>query len=83
MNEKLTLNDGTEIAGHLLEVNERLFLYLQEISLEDAFNLLIDPENTMIIYAERYGQKTTVTGYVALYAISRENGQICATLRKK
>ena len=80
--EKLTLNNGDELQGHLIETDGRLFLYLNGISLADAFGLLIDPENTKIIHAERYGQKTTARGYKQLYSISNENGQICAGLKK-
>ena len=80
--EKLTLNNGDELQGHLIETDGRLFLYLNGISMADAFGLLIDPENTKIIRAERYGQKTTVRGYKTLYSISNENGQTCAALKK-
>jgi hypothetical protein len=80
--EKLILNNGDELQGHILETESRLFVYLKGISLADAFSLLIDPENTKVIRAERYGEKTTVRGYKKLYSISDENGQICAALKK-
>ena len=80
--ESLTLNDGTVITGHLIETNERLFLYMKEITMQEAFNLLIKPENTTKIRAVRYRAETTVHGYQALYSISNENGQICAMLKK-
>lgn len=83
MDEKLTLNNGEEVQGHLLETDTRLFLYLYEISLADAFALLIEPENTKIIKWERYGTKGTVRGYKHLVSISEESGgMISASLKK-
>lgn len=82
MNEKLTLNDGTEIAGHLLESSGVLFLYMYEITFEEAFELLNNPENVKKIKAERYGATQTVRGYKELYTLSKENGLISAGIRK-
>ena len=86
MNETLTLNDGTELAGHLLERGEKLYLYVTGVTLREAFELLDDPEKTKVIQAERYGAKTTVRGYKRLFSISDDNGadgMVCAGLRKK
>lgn len=80
--EKLILNNGDELQGHLIESNGRLFLYMQGITLAEAFGLLIEPENTKVIKEERYGRETTVRGYTNLYSISNENGLICAALKK-
>lgn len=82
MDEKLTLNDGTVLEGHLLETEAWLFLYIKGISMADAFRLLIEPENTKVIRAERYGMETTVRGYRRLRSISDEAMQICAGLKK-
>lgn len=83
MDEKLILNDGTEIAGHLVQ-SGRLFLYMYGISLEDAFNLLIDPERTKVIRWQRYSDKGTVKGYKRLMSVSIEldGTMICASLAK-
>lgn len=35
MEEKLILNDGTELTGHLIETETRLFLYIYNLSLEE------------------------------------------------
>lgn len=80
--EKLILNNGDELQGHLLESNGRLFLYMHGITLAEAFGLLIEPENMKVITEVRYGQKTKVRGYTRLYSISDENGMICAALKK-
>lgn len=84
MDEKLILNDGTEIVGHLIQSGNRLILYMYEISLQDAFDLLIDPERTRVIKWTRYGEKGTLRGYKQLMAISVERGgaMICASLEK-
>lgn len=84
--ETLTLNDGTVLNGHLIETETRLFLYIYGNTMTEVFNLLIDPEKTKVIQAERYGAKTTVRGYKRLSSISDDNGadgMVCAGLRKK
>lgn len=84
MDEKLTMNDGTEITGHLIETEVRLFLYMYEITLSDAFALLIDPDKTKKIDWNRYGETGTVRGYRKLMSISVEtNDMICASLKKE
>lgn len=83
MDEKLRLNNGTELEGHLLET-ERLFLYLYNISMSDAFALLNKPANTKVITWERYGNTGTVEGYRHLKSISEEtDGMISASLTKE
>ena len=83
MDEILTLNDGTEIDGYGIEANGRLFLYMREISLKEAFDLLIEPEKTEEIRGVRYGQEMTFAGYDHLCAISEETGgMISASLKK-
>lgn len=83
MDEKLILNNGTEIHGHFLESEERLFLYMYDIAFEEAFNLLIVSDNTKIIKQERYGQEQTVRGYKHLYSITEEVNGISAALKKR
>ena len=83
MDETLTLNDGTELVGHLLETETRLFVYVWGKTLAEAFELLIDPERTKKIVADRYGEKTTVRGYKHLMSISEEAGGMIAGSLKK
>lgn len=79
----LTLNNGQTIVGKMLEVNGRLFLYMEGITLADAFALLNDPDNTKTIKMERDGKQSTANGYKHLYAISEgNNGIIDAALKK-
>ena len=80
---KLILNDGTEISGYMIVSGDRLILYMHDISLQDAFRALSDPECVRIIKWERNGEKTTVKGFKHLYAITEENETLTtAGLRK-
>ena len=83
MDEKLTLNDGTELVGHMLETESRLFVYVWNLTLAEAFELLNDPEKTKKIVAQRYGETTTVRGYKHLVSISEETGGMIAGSLKK
>lgn len=83
MNGMLTFNNGTEVQGHQLETETRLFVYLFGVTLEEAFDLLIVPDNTKVIKWERYGQIGTVRGYKTLMSVSVEQGgMISASLKK-
>lgn len=83
MNEKLILADGTELVGHGIETEARLFLYIYGRTLGDVFPLLNDPEKTAEIRAERYGEEGRFTGYGHLCSVSEERGgMICAGLKK-
>ena len=84
MDEKLTLNDGTEVLGHIIQSGDRLILYMYEIGIQDAFDLLIDPERTKVIKWVRRDEKHTLRGFKQLTAISVERGgaMIRATLAK-
>lgn len=83
MDEKLTLNDGTELTGHMLETESRLFVYVWEKTMAEAFELLNDPERTKKIVADRYGATQTVKGYKHLVSISEEaGGMVSASLKK-
>lgn len=83
MEEKLILRDGTELEGHLLKTETRLFVYVYGLTLAEAFDLMNDPEKTEEIEAEQYGQTKTVSGYNHLVSISEEaGGMVSASLRK-
>lgn len=79
----LKLNDGTEIVGYCIESSGLLFLYMYEISLSEAFELLIDPEKTVVITEESFGKEKIVEGYNKLRTVTDEmNGMITASLMK-
>ena len=84
MDELLTLNDGTEIAGHCIEVGSRLLLYMYNITLLDAVIALSDEERVRRIEWRRNGQEGAAEGYTTLISASVEKrGQmICASLAK-
>lgn len=83
MEEKLMFNNGTEVEGHQIETETRLFVYLFGVTLEEAFDLLKVPDNTKIIKWERYGQTGTVRGYKKLMSISVEQGEMISASLKK
>lgn len=84
MDEKLTLNNGTEIEGHVLESNDVLFVYLTGgDDIRRCFDLFIEPENTSTIVANRYGEEKTYTGYTFLYSLDRDYGNINLVMRKE
>ena len=83
MDEKLILNNGMEIAGHYLETETRLFLYMFNITMTETFETLIVPENTEVIKMIQYGKESQISGYNHLCSISEERGgMICASLKK-
>lgn len=85
MDRAIKLNDGTVLdESEVLKSGERLFLYLYgQITFEQAFALLNDPDKTKKIVADKFGTKTTYSGYKELYVITKEDGgYITAGLRK-
>ena len=82
MEEKLTLNDGTELNGHALQSGADLFLYVHGMTLAELYPILSDAEKTVKIDEDRYGDQTTYTGYNYLYCIREERtGMVSAGLR--
>jgi hypothetical protein len=83
MNEKLTLNDGTELNGHVRETLSGLYVYTFGAILADVFAVMNDLEKTKVIKSEENGAKKTIRGYKHLRAISEEmGGMICTVLTK-
>ena len=82
MDEKLILNDGTELTGHLVDADGTLFLYIFDSDLKSAFLLLCEPENVKTIKWQKDGTKGTVKGYKTLFLIADVNGMIDARLKK-
>ena len=81
--ETLVFSNGQALTGHCLETGGKLWLYLQDVSLADAFQTLADPENTRTIRALRYGKETVVTGYTHLFCVSEESGGLVNAGLKK
>ena len=84
MDEKLTMSDGTEVAGHILPNgdNRLIFVYLDGMSIIDGFALFSDPEKTKVIIARRYGTEKTYEGYTQLSSISDEYGNCNITMKR-
>ena len=83
MNEKMILNNGTELNGYLLDTELYLFVYVHDKTLTEVFNLLNVPENVSTIRWERGEEKGEVKGDGKLVSISVErNNVICARFKK-
>ena len=84
MNEKLTLADGTEIAGaHVMEDGAALWFYvLDGMTMAEVFALVNDPEKTGRITARRFGEETVYSGYTDLRSIRKDGTQVSGCLQK-
>ena len=75
MGEKLTLNDGTVLADASAIMAGVLFLYMSNMTLKKAFELLIDPEKTRrIVYTAVNGEEKAFENYTRLDAVRNEGG---------
>lgn len=84
MNQTLTLNDGTVLAGHCIESDGVLFVYLDHGTMKSVFPLLSERTKTSVIRAESYGAVTVFEGYTKLFALREEtDGTVNACLRKR
>ena len=86
MDEKLTLNDGTELPGSSLICDgNNLFLYVNGLTMARVFSLMNDPEKTRKVkYTDVAGTETACTGYTRLTAVTDEGGGlVTATLKKE
>lgn len=87
MNEKVILGDGTEFTGRCLISGGKLFIYLLGLGLDDmgaVFDLFYDnEENTQLIRYEAYQESAEYTGYIRLFGMNRENGNLNLTMERE
>jgi hypothetical protein len=83
MQETLTMNDGTILAGHAFESDGRLYAYLDDSTMSDAFTIMNDPQKTIRIAANRYGEIAVYEGYNRLRSISLEDNNTISVVLKK
>ena len=84
--ETLTLSDGTVLQSSNAYQDElRLYVYIRNgNSLQEVFNMLIDPEKTAKIIMGANGIEKTFNGFTKLITVSDEgNGTITAVLKKQ
>lgn len=83
MPELITLNDGTEVAGHCIEDLETgtLFMYLDGKSVAEGIALI--DGNIERIEEENHGAHHTYEGYTEIYAVSHEYGNCNIVLKKE
>ena len=83
MDETVTLNNGAQFNGHVLESGGVLFVYLNGGTLADYFSVFNTPNNVEKITEKKYDETTVYTGYELMYYISEERGnRISIGLRK-
>lgn len=82
--ETLTLNDGTEVNGHIIENGDELtiFVYLDGKTIIEGVTLFSDPEKTKRITALNHGEEQIYEGYTELWSASHEYGN-CNLVMKK
>ena len=84
MEQTLTLNDGTVLAGHCFESDGVLFVYLDKGTMKSVFPLLSERAKTAVITAEDYGSVKAYEGYTKLFSLREEtDGTVNACLRKR
>ena len=83
MPEKLTLNDGTELAGHCILMDDQLLVYLTGgLSLMEGVTLFSDRIRTSRIVELNHGNEHVYEGFTDLYSASREYGNCNLVMRK-
>lgn len=82
--QTLILNDGTEIAGHILDGGDgrTIFVYLDGKTVIEGVLLFADSEKSKHIIALSYGHEYTYDGYTELYSASHEYGN-CNLVMKR
>lgn len=85
MPEILLLNNGDSLEGNAILSGGNLFIYIYGKTLKEAFELLIEPENTAKIdYKQMTGAVAVYEGYTRLTAVRDEgNGLVTAILTRE
>ncbi len=84
MAETITLNDGTEINGSVIENGDGriIFVYLYKMKLTDGFALFSDPNKTIRMIAMNHGNEHIYEGFTEISAINSEFGNCNLTMKK-
>ena len=82
--ETLTLNEGTNVNGHILEGGDgqTIFIYLDGMSVVEGVMLFSDAEKTGRIIEHNHGEERIYEGYTELWSASHEFGN-CNLVMKK
>lgn len=85
MPQKIILNDGTELAGHIMENGDGriIFVYLTGgVSMMTGITLFSDPAKTRTIRMISFGHEHTYQGYTQVESVSKEYGNCNLVMRK-
>jgi len=80
--ETITLNDGTIVNGHCIEMDGALFVYLDGMDMMEGILLFNDPEKTAVIVEQNHGNTHTYDGFTKLTAASSEYGNCNLVMRR-
>lgn len=83
MADKITLNDGTELTGSVIQDENILWLYIAGETFVSVFNCLSNQDKTRIIKVHEYNVTNKYTGYTHLFSLREEPGNICAGLERR
>ena len=82
--EKITLANGTEIENaHCIRVDEKLFVYIENMDIRRGFELFIEPANTSVITEESYGKTKEYKRFTKFSSISDEYGNCNIVLKRE
>lgn len=82
--ETITLNDGTELKGHIYDNGDGklIFVYLDKLSLMDGFALFSEPNKTIRMVEMNHGNEHIFEGYTEITSINSEFGNCNLTMKK-
>lgn len=83
MDQTLRLNDGSIYAGYANENRGKMWVYLLNITLADAYIFLSDPQKMSEVVSTEYGTENIITGYTHLSCISEESGNMVSAVMLK
>lgn len=69
----LTFNDGTTVHGYGNEEDGKLYVYIHEKTMQEAFDILINPEMTVHMVSTLPDGEVEFEGYTHLKNITEED----------
>lgn len=83
--EQIILIDGTVLDGHIIDNGDGqvIFVYLNNMSIVDGFNIFSNKERIKKIIASSHGEEFVYNRYTELFSISHEFGNCNIALRRE
>jgi len=83
MNEKITLNDGTELYGWAEEENGNLYVYVYGKTFQEVYDLMTDPEKTEKIVSKRVKGTYTYENFTHMISITEVDDHFIAVTQAR